>query len=75
MTEEQILNLMNESHAEGRKYGERYGFGQAIGIVRGYLAALNDPDMSAGIPQDQLFARRDQLEKVLKAMAERELEV
>lgn len=75
MTEEQILNLMREAREEGQKYGERYGFGQAIGIVRGYLAALNDPDMSRGIPDDQLFARRDQLEKVLKTMVERELEI
>jgi hypothetical protein len=75
MTEEQILKLMKEARAEGQKYGERYGFGQAIGIVQGYLAALNDPDMSKAYPPDQLFARRDQLEKVLKAMVERELEI
>jgi hypothetical protein len=75
MSEEQILELMKEARAEGERYGERFGFGQAIGIVRGYLAALNDPDMSAAIPHDQLFARRDQLERVLKTMVERELEL
>jgi hypothetical protein len=75
MTEEQILKLVKEARSEGEKYGVRYGFGQAIGILQGYLAALNDPDMSRGVPPDQLFARRDQLEKVLKAMVERELEI
>jgi hypothetical protein len=75
MTEEQILELMKESRAEGEKYGIRFGFGQAIGIVQGYLAALNDPDLSKAYPPDQLFARRDQLEKVLKTMVERELEI
>jgi hypothetical protein len=75
MSEEQILELMKEARAEGQKYGERYGFGQAIGIVQGYLAALNDPDISVPIPQDQLFARRDQLERVLKTMVEREMEL
>jgi hypothetical protein len=73
MTEEQILKLMTEARAEGEKYGVRYGFGQAIGIVQGYLALLNDPDMSRGVPSDQLFARRDQLEKVLKAMVEQDM--
>jgi hypothetical protein len=75
MTEDQILKLMIEARAEGEKYGKRHGFGQAIGIVRGYLAMLNDPDMSAAIPPDQLAARRDQLEKVLKTMVERDLEL
>jgi hypothetical protein len=75
MTEEQILNLVNDARAQGEKYGVRFGFGQAIGIVQGYLAALNDPDMSKAYPPDQLFARRDQLEKVLKAMIEREMEI
>jgi hypothetical protein len=74
MTEEQILQLMKESRAEGEKYGERYGFGQAIGIVQGYLAVLNDPDFTARIPADLLAARRDQLERVLKAMVERQME-
>ncbi|HKQ90866.1 MAG TPA: hypothetical protein VJZ77_09300 [Blastocatellia bacterium] len=75
MTEEQILKLMKEARAEGEKYGIRFGFGQAIGIVQGYLALLNDPDMSYGIPSDQLFARRDQLEKVLKAMVEQDMQL
>jgi hypothetical protein len=75
MTEEQILQLMKEARAEGEKYGVRFGFGQAIGIVQGYLAALNDPDMSKVYPPDQLFARRDQLERVLKTMVERDLEL
>jgi hypothetical protein len=75
MTEDQILKLMIEARAEGEKYGVRYGFGQAIGIVRGYLAMLNDPDASAAYPPDQIFARRDQLEKVLKTMVERDLEL
>jgi hypothetical protein len=75
MTEEQILELMKEARAEGEKYGQRYGFGQAIGIVQGYLAALNDPDLCAAYPQDQLFARRDHLERVLKAMVEREMKL
>jgi hypothetical protein len=67
MTEDQILNLLREARADG----ERYGFTLAIGVVRAYLAALNDPDVSKAYPHDQLFARRDQLEKVLKVMVER----
>lgn len=75
MTEEQILNLMKEAHADGEQYGFRRGLGLAIGVIRGYLAALNDPEMSRGVPPDQLFARRDQLERVLKAIVEQELKL
>jgi hypothetical protein len=75
MTEDQILKLMQEARAEGEKYGKRHGFGQAIGIIQGYLAVLSDPDFMARISADLLAARRDQLERVLKTMIDQDMQL
>lgn len=66
-----LADKLKQYHADG----VRLGLDRAIAIVQGYLDAWNKPELIAAVPQDQAFARRDQLEWVLKSLLEEQMKL